>query len=167
MQRPEQELTAEHLRSVLKYDPETGVFTRVRSTMTSLVGKPAGWPQGNGYWCVGVGSFQYLRSRLAWLYVNGKWPSEIDHINGDPSDDRIANLRECSRRENICNRRKPKHNQSGFKGVCRVGDSKNWRAHIRVDGRQIHLGTFPDPESAHAAYRAAAEEFHGKFARTT
>jgi hypothetical protein len=97
------------------------------------------------------------------FYVKGRHPrGEIDHRNGDRADNRIANLRECSRAENA--RNVTSRNPSGFKGVRR--DDSRWRASITVNGKRIHLGTFDTAEKAAAAYDKAARRYHGEFART-
>lgn len=88
-----------------------------------------------------------------------------DHINGDPLDNRRANLRPCTQQENSFNRRRHKNNRSGFKGVSPYKGSKHkWRAVIHRDGRQVYLGVFPHPVLAAIAYNAAATVLHGPFA---
>ena len=132
------------------YDPETGVFTRR--------GKVVANRKGNGY--VGIGR-QYAH-RLAWLCVHGRWHNgDIDHINRDKTDNRISNLRECSRSENQRNQGLTAANRSGFKGVCQRRG--RWIATIRDNGRYVYLGTFDKPEAASLAYQDAAERLHGEF----
>ena len=95
-------LSAERLRAVLSYDPETGVFTRtVRLANRHQIGDRADFiiTAGNqrGYYRVSLDSERHLAHRLAWLYVYGKWPElTIDHINRNPSDNRIQNLRDVT-----------------------------------------------------------------------
>jgi HNH endonuclease/AP2 domain len=91
----------------------------------------------------------------------------IDHRDGNSTNNRWSNLRLATVSQNNANRRRPRHNTSGYKGVslCRRSGRRRWRAVIYKKG-QIHLGTFPTPEAAHAAYVAAAPKVHGKFART-
>lgn len=90
---------------------------------------------------------------------------EVDHINGDSLDNRRANLRLATRRENGANLRTPRSNTSGFKGVSWHGATNSWRAYIRIDYRQVHLGHFANALSAAIAYDAAAIEAFGPFAR--
>jgi len=87
----------------------------------------------------------------------------VDHINGDPSDNRRENLRVCSQEENTRNRGHSKHNKIGIKGV--FVHRGRYRAQIRVKGRRIHLGDFDTPELAQSAYATAAIKHHGEFAR--
>jgi hypothetical protein len=88
---------------------------------------------------------------------------QIDHINGDRGDNRIANLRWCSRNQNQHNKGKCKTNTSGFKGVCR--EDGKWRASIWLNNKFNRIGSFDTPEEAFDAYKAKARELHGEFAR--
>lgn len=92
--------------------------------------------------------------------------SHVDHASGDGLDNRLENLREATPTLNGANMRKPAHNTSGFKGVGYHKQTGKWRAYIKVNQRNIHLGLHETPESAHAAYAAAAEQHFGAFART-
>ena len=87
----------------------------------------------------------------------------VDHINGDGLDNRRANLRAATATQNNQNRR-PSLSRSGFKGVTKSSKSNGWYARIRVNGKLIHLGCYPDPTSAARAYDAAALEHFGEFA---
>ncbi len=88
----------------------------------------------------------------------------VDHINGDGTDNRRANLRAATHAQNMRNRKKHKNNTSGFKGVSPMRGK--WRAQIRFEGRKHHLGIFDSPEEAAEAYDEAARRLHGEFART-
>lgn len=112
------ELTAERLRELLSYDPETGIFRRVATRRQVKSGDIAGSDDGKGYWRIRVNGEKHRAHRLAWLYVNGAWPiDQLDHINGDKLDNRICNLREATNSENQQNRSLPKSNTSGRLGV--------------------------------------------------
>jgi hypothetical protein len=90
----------------------------------------------------------------------------VDHINGDPLDNRRANLRLCSQGQNRRNSRRHRNNTTGFKGVCqRRARPGRWFAQITVERQTYFLGTFKTPEAAARAYDAAALEYHGEFAR--
>jgi len=87
-----------------------------------------------------------------------------DHVNGNSLDNRRENLRECSRKENARNSHRYKRNTSGYMGASFHKGCRKWRAHIVVDGKQLHQGYFDDLEQAAHAYDAAALELHGEFA---
>jgi len=158
------QLTQDILIEFLDYCPETGVFTRkVRTSNRVKVGDIAGAKDSSGYVRFMAAGRLYLAHRLAWLYMNGCWPANhLDHINGDITDNRIANLREATSAQNSANCPASWSNKSGFKGVSR--SRGKWRAQISVNNKKIALGAYSTPELAHAAYREAAEKYHGDFA---
>ncbi len=157
----------EYLRMRLSFDPDTGIF-RWKTPFGTKVkpGDKMGHVQGYGRIKIDLDGKQYMAHRLAWFYVYGKWPqSDIDHINGDPSDNRICNLREATDSQNLANSKKPITNKSGKKGVSWHGGAGKWQAHIRVRGENRYLGLFGTVAEAHSAYAAAAIESNGDFAR--
>jgi HNH endonuclease/AP2 domain len=164
-------LSLERLKQRVSYNPETGVLVW-RETLSGMCRE--GWPAGRlgtgkaaGYVRVTIDNREYKAHRLVWLYMTGEWPSkQIDHINGNPSDNRWCNLRLATQSQNKANSRVYKSNKSGFKGVSWNKSSKRWNATIQVNKRQIHLGRYHDINDAVAAYRKAAEEHFGSFHRT-
>jgi hypothetical protein len=159
------DLTAERLRALLDYDAETGTFTWRDGRWFGLAGKVAGVKTVAGYIKVGVDGRVYSAHRLAWLHVTGAWPAhQLDHIDGERGNNRLANLREATRTQNSWNKKRAKHSTTGFKGVWRSG--AKWAATIRKNGRPVYLGTFETAEEAHAAYVTAAQEHFGEFARS-
>jgi hypothetical protein len=161
------EITAERLRELLHYDPATGLLTwLVNPSPRVRIGDVAGRVRSDGYRIVRADGQRYLAHRLAWLHVHGEWPPHhIDHINGDPSDNRFANLRPATGSQNQANARKPRTNTSGYMGVRWHTAARKWEARIRLSGRQSSLGCFDCPAEAHAAYMAAAKKYYGEFAR--
>ncbi|ARP90331.1 hypothetical protein CAL14_08550 [Bordetella genomosp. 9] len=89
----------------------------------------------------------------------------VDHVNGNPLDNRRANLRLCTVQENGWNSKIRSHNKSGFKGVLLHPRSGKWTAYIKVGGKQRYLGLFEDPRHAHEAYCTEARKHFGEFAR--
>ena len=148
-------ITQARLKELFIYNSETGVFTRRIATGRHgchIAGKIAGTLQNRGYSVVTADSKRYLAHRLAWLYVKGAWPNgDLDHIDGDKLNNKISNLREATRKQNMQNVKNHKHNTSGFKGVAWHNQRNKWRAYIFDDYRQIHLGLF---DSIHAAVEA-------------
>ena len=129
-------LTQNELKRALRFDPETGEFVRLASKQQPrLIGKATSRLPGlNGYLRIHVGSKRYSAHRLAWLYMTGQWPSqEVDHINGDRSDNRWCNLREVSRRMNAQNLRSPRtDSRSRVLGVSWDGARKKWVTRIKL-----------------------------------
>jgi len=161
-------LTADRLRDVLEYFPDTGDFVwRSQRGSRGIAGARAGTVGRAGYLQIQIDRTLYYAHRLAWLYVHGEWPAvEIDHRNRDPLDNRIANLREANRSQNEQNKRRRGDNSSGFKGVFRRPEG-TYYAQIKRDGKTRCLGTFQTAYEAHLAYCRAAEELFGTFAFVT
>ena len=151
------ELTAEQLRSILHYSPETGIFTwKVSTARRVRVGDVAGSQNGKGYLNIKLQRRKHLAHRLAWLYTYSNWPKDqLDHINRNRTDNRICNLREVSHKQNNQNRSKPSNNTSGHPGVVWHKRISKWVAQITHNYKDIHLGRFNTIEEAIAARKAA------------
>lgn len=148
---------------VLDYDPETGVLTWKNHKKAYLNGRRAGSLDRDGYLRVGLCKQKLYAHRIAWFLHFQKWPScEIDHRNRDRSDNRISNLREAERIENIANSVR-KRKFALPKGVYERGG--RYRAYIGVNNKTYWLGSYRTPEEASAAYSAAAIKQFGEFAR--
>lgn len=165
------DLTQSRLKSLLSYDPDTGLFTWVHQKVGSGRGRiePGSIAGRNvkGYRSIKVDQRAHYAHRLAWFYVHGVWPvDQIDHINGDKSDNRICNLRPASNSENLRNIGAKRNCSSGIKGVDWVEKDQRWRARIRTPQGRIDLGYFREKDQAAAAYAKAAHELHGEFAKT-
>jgi hypothetical protein len=160
-------MDAECLRSILSYDPGTGDFKWLISKPRVRAGDVAGSVRVNGYRQIVVAQRRYYAHRLAWFYVHERWPTkQIDHVDGDKLNNRIANLREATNQQNQCNRGLRADNSTGFKGVVWHKQRSKWCARLCVSGRQIHLGLFSCPVEAHRAYVEAVLLHHGEFANT-
>lgn len=154
-------LTAARLRELVKYDPITGIFTRnVIVWKVGKVGEVIGHLNKTGRIEVSVEGKIYLAHRLAWMYVSGEWPSqEIDHIDGNPSNNKISNLRDISRTGNAQNKRKAQANSiTGILGVTK--HHRKWQASITIDKKAIFLGSFENKELAQKAYIDAKRIMH-------
>lgn len=156
----------EDVLASVNYDPDTGTFALV-TKFGSKTGKECGFiAQSDGYRRISIKGKPALAHRVAWFIVHGYWPSQqIDHANGDRSDNRISNLRVATISEQRWNSRKKPWNKSGFKGVCWDKRRGKWLAQIMANRKQHHIGRFDCIGKAIAAHRAKAKELHGEFAR--
>lgn len=160
----EDALAYERLVEVLSYSPETGEFYwLVRPNNRMKAGDKAGSTK-DPYSIIHIDERRYMAHRLAWFYTYREWPPEyIDHINGNTRDNRIANLRLASPRQNAYNW--ARKNRSGVRGVHWTG--WQWKAQIKLPtGKMKVIGSFYDKAEAAAAYDRAAREIHGEFAVT-
>jgi len=158
-------ITVDELRRLLAYDPETGYFTwLVTLCSKGPAGGRAGSKRRKGYIEIKIYGRSYASHRLAWFYVHGKWPpNHIDHINGVRDDNRIVNLRPATSSQN---RRNSKCSSgSGRKGVYWYKPTGKWAASICIGGKNKYLGYFENIDDAADAYRRAAVENYGEFAR--
>jgi hypothetical protein len=147
------ELSYDRLLKTLHYNPDTGQFTRIATRRAKKkVGRIV-----DGYLSIGIDHRKYQAHRLAFLYMTGKWPvGDVDHANGDPSDNKWSNLRQATRSQNIINRRKlDNRNISGYTGVRWHKSMKKWQA--------IFSFTFKTKEEAIEARRLMMEVLAGEF----
>lgn len=162
-------LTFKDIIEILNYNKETGEFTwRQRKKGRQLNGR-AGNITPDGYTAIMINYKRYLAHRLAWLYVYGKFPDKlIDHIDGNPSNNRILNLREANQVENMRNQKMKVSNTSGFVGVYFDKRKGKWMARVTLqNGKLSFLGYFPTAELASAAYQEAAKSIYGEFYKVT
>jgi hypothetical protein len=125
----------------------------------------AGGVSRSGYVEIRLDRRLYRAHRLAWLHVHGAWPvHEIDHINGEKADNRIANLRDATSGQNKANQTRLRaDNTSGHRGVSWSKANRKWFAKIKHAGRQKLLGYFDSKEAAVEAYELAAASRFGEF----
>jgi hypothetical protein len=157
------DITAEYVRTMLSYNPETGVFTwRVKPNRRIRVNSVAGSISDTGYRTIRLKRRPYKANRLAWLYMTGAHPKQvIDHIDGNPLNNAFNNLRDVTIAQNVQNQKRAHvRNKHGFLGVSWHIAGKCWRARICVDGKHILLGYFKTPEEAHNAYLQAKRKYH-------
>lgn len=171
--------TPEQLRELLEYNPETGklywkprpaeMFKNKQSHgawNTKYAGKEAFTATNKHGYKVGAVFDSLLRAhRVAWAVNHGAWPTDqVDHINGDRSDNRICNLRQANNTENQWNS-KSRGGYSKHKGVTWDKNRGLWAAKIGVSGKTINLGRYATEEAARSAYREAHFKHAGAFAR--
>lgn len=142
------------LKSKLSYSKKTGIFTWKNINNIKFNGKiSGGFNSALGYIQIGIGKKRYYAHRLAWLYVYGKFPKLIDHINGNKTDNSIANLRECTTRQNAQNY--SAHRKGKLVGSHFDIHSGKWRAIYYVGNKKFHIGYYQSELAAHEAYLKA------------
>ena len=162
---PRDDLTADFVRSILDYDPATGVFRwkvpgpgRRPDLIAGYINKA-----NRGYVEIGIDGRTYYAHRLAWLIMTGEWPPHfVDHRFFDRSDNRWDTLRHATPSESQFNRRKQSNNTSGFKGVHKFRNK--WMASIGHNRHTEYIGVFHDPVDAARAYDKRARELFGDYA---
>jgi hypothetical protein len=123
-------------------------------------GRRAGSPNVKRRWSTKINAVLHQNHRLAWALHYGCWPDDqIDHINGDPEDNRLINLRIVSNAENQRNAKRKQTNTSGATGVSWHKRNRVWQANIRGNGRFVYLGSFSRFEDAVAARKTAEQEY--------
>ena len=156
-------ITQEYLKSILEYNPETGAFAWKISGKGIRYGVEVGTVDIHGYRIIRINRKGYKAHRLAWLYVYGRFPERIDHINCIKDDNRIENLREATNGENRVNSLASKNNKLGVKGIKKTPSGK-FQVNIRIPNGSVKcLGSFDTIEKAKETYNNAAKWFHGEF----
>lgn len=168
-------LTASDVRDLLEYNSETGKL--VWKERRGLIGKRSAWnaryagtetcvTDNKGYICVQIYKKKYRGHRIAWLHHYGAWPTlDIDHINGNKTDNRIDNLREATVAQNGHNVGLTSRNSSGARGVFWHACAKKWQSGICINGQEIYLGLFTDFDEAVRVRRNAEIKYYGEFSR--
>lgn len=159
--------TVELIQSLFSYDPETGhVYWKAKGS-GRIKKKPAGTIEESGYIGILVNGKRIRAHRIAWVIQYGKWPSDqIDHINGNPSDNRLCNLREATNLQNGKNCKLKKSNSSGFAGISFEKFTNKWKAYIKVNYKNISLGRYLSIEDAVLVRKQAEEKYFGKWNRS-
>jgi hypothetical protein len=151
------------ISKIFSYDPITGIILRKTGRNA---GKVATYPRhdsyGIVYFRVSVANTKIDAHRIAWALYYGSWPAGmIDHINGNPQDNRITNLRDVGPRDNSVNNKRRR--LGGVTGAyLQIGYASRWRSVIRVNGKQIYLGTYGSQEEAGDAYEKARDAIEGR-----
>lgn len=150
-----QKIELTYLRSVISYDEKTGkVFWKKLTSPRIKIGNEAGSKYANGYTYLHLNNTVFMMHRIIWFYYYGEWPeSEIDHINGERSDNRICNLRLVTRRQNMQNK---KRNREGLPSGAWFNKEQNrWLSGFGAENKFFHLGSFDNQKDALQAYSNA------------
>jgi hypothetical protein len=158
------ELTQALANELFEYSDGVLYWKVARCNNRIKAGDRAGRLSWQGYWETGINGKKYGNHRLIFLMKNGYLPSLIDHIDGNPKNNLIENLREATYEQNNHNAKLHIGNTSGVKGVHWHKRSKKWLARVGVSGRRTHVGYYSTIEEASKAVQEAREKLHGEFA---
>jgi hypothetical protein len=139
------------------------LFWKIRKAVCTIIGEEAGSTDIRGYCNISIDHKKYKTHRLIFLLHHGYLPEYIDHIDGNPTNNRIENLRECTAAQNQWNQKENTRNTSGIKGVAWHKRVKQWQARVCVSGVRHYLGYFRSPELAAKAVKEFREQYHGDF----
>lgn len=149
------------IKERLRIDISTGILYWKVSLGGVKIGDIAGYKwkprtSKTHYYQISINNVLIQAHRIAYIFYYGAWPSgDIDHINGNGTDNRKCNIRDTSKSENLKNKSLYKCNSSGFNGVNYRPDTGKWRSRIRVDGKLILLGQYTTLYAACYARHAA------------
>lgn len=162
-------LSAKRLRELVIYSPGNGEFHwRIdrpsgNGAIKAKAGARTGTVNSRGYEIIVIQYKYYLAHRLAWLYMTGSWPIRIDHVDGNPANNRWVNLREASQSLNVARGRTQKNRSAGRKGTWYDRGTGRWQSYISKNKKRIHLGVFKTYPAALAARRAAEVRLFGEY----
>lgn len=162
-------ITQDYLKECLYYNEYSGEFVwrkrpeshfkniKIASNINGkMSGAKAGHARKTGYIFIAIDGHLYQAANLAWLYIHGERPNGvIDHIDRNPKNNSIVNLRDVSNTENMKNKSKAKNNKSGFTGVYWSSGAKKWAACVGSNGEKMHLGYFDKKTEAMKARKQA------------
>lgn len=158
------EITQARVRKLFDYRDDGVLIWKVAQSNRAAAGSVAGSRNKAGYIRIRIDKLRYSAHRLVFLFHHGIMPQAIDHIDGNPSNNRVENLRAATLTQNQGNRVSRRKNglPKGVDWKPRVG---KYQARITMNGRQVFLGLYSSPDDAHAAYLKAAQEYFGEFHR--
>ena len=155
-------INKEEVKRLFKY--KDGELIHLTSHSKYKIGDKAGSSR-KGYLMVGINYKRYFIHRLIFLYHHGYLPKEIDHIDCNPLNNKIENLRPVTHSQNCQNTKIRVNNKSGVKCVDWVKKDKAWRVRLRVNGVRLSFGYYKDLELAELVADEARSKYHGEFAR--
>ena len=155
-------ISQEQLQSIFEYK-DGEIFRKIKTGNSVKIGEKAGWHKHGGYMCVSVNAKSIYIHRVIFLMHYGYLPKYIDHIDGNPSNNKIENLRKATQSQNMANSNRT--NKNKLKGTTFSKKQKKWVAAIMINYKRIHLGYFETELEAHNAYTKKADEIFKEFAR--
>lgn len=158
-------LTHEYIKALFDYLPEGNLLRKIKTGQTTFAGQIVrGQSTSTGHVRLKIHGGTFYMHHVVWCWHHGTWPTYLDHINNNPSDNRIENLREATHTQNMWNS-KGRAGQTGIKGVVWEKAKKRYRVRMRANGKRLSFGYFKTLEEARIAVEAARTTYHGEFAR--
>lgn len=158
-------LTYEKVNQLLEYLPNGELRRKVTTSPKAIEGTFVGNGDLRRYKYFSIDGVKYYNHRIVWFIHHGYMPKQIDHINKNPLDNRIENLRECTQSQNNWNQGVKVTNKSGHKGISWYTRDKRWVAKLNIHGKQVVVGHFKNKEDAVKAMEKTRMEIHKEFAR--
>ena len=155
-------ITHGRLLELLLYDPETGEFHRKN---TSKIAGCVKTTRGYTRLIISLDNKQYKAHRLAWFYMTGEWPTNIDHVDMDTLNNQWSNLREANKSQNGHNRGPQANNTSGYKNITFHKPTQKWQVKFQVDGHNKSFGLYENIELANLVACEVRDSIHKEFAR--
>lgn len=155
-------INVEMIKNLFQY--QNGNLIWLVSKGKAKKGQIAGSPDKQGYLIVRINGKAYKAHRLIFLLHKGYLPQFIDHIDRDPSNNCIENLREATNSQNQANSKLHAKNSSGYRGVSWHKTAKKWEARASINKKQKYLGCFDTAEEAHQACKLAVQNYFGEYA---
>lgn len=156
-------ITQELVKDLFDYK-EGQLYWKKTTSNRSIAGNLAGYLSKRGYWRVSIDYKHYYTHRIIFLMFHGHLPKLLDHIDSNPLNNKIENLRAATSAENVRNSKLRKTNTSGIKGVSWDKQHKKWSVAIMVSGKNYRIGRFKDLELAQLAIAEARNKYHQEFA---
>ena len=159
-------LTQDYLHILFKYK-NGELFWKIKPARPVMIGDMAGCQDTNGYKKVRINGKMHGNHRIIFAMHNGYFPKQIDHIDRNPKNNKIENLRDATHAENQWNTTKNAKNTSGYKNVLWRKDKKKWTCRFKVNGKHIMRGSFNTAEEANVYAEKLRKELHGEYKITT
>jgi len=158
-------LTLDKVNQLLEYLPNGELKRKITTSPKSIQGTLVGNGDLRRYKYFSIDGVKYYNHRIVWFIHHGYMPQQIDHINKNPLDNRIENLRECNQSQNNWNQGIKATNKSGHKGISWYSRDKRWVATINAHGKRNIIGRFVNKQDAIDAIKKSRIEIHKEFAR--
>jgi len=140
------------------------LYWRVNASPLAQIGMEAGSPAASGHLKIGYKRRYYFAHRIVYLMFNGELPRFIDHINNDPSDNRIENLRAATAAQNAMNKKLNRNSTSKIKNVHWCAKRNSWQVQMNIHGKYAYIGTFHDKDMAIFVASEYRDKYHREFA---